>query len=98
MNKMSEGSGEQFLSGGDERGEVFTDRGRHRGRLSGSLTQGVLSLSLLLFLLLLSLLLLLLFRSSCCLLRVTKLARFYFFALKKVMTFPLNGSKMSSPR
>ena len=42
MNKMSAGSGEQFLSGGDERGAVFTYRGRHRGRLSGSLTQGVI--------------------------------------------------------
>ena len=42
MNKMSAGSGEQFSSGEDERGEVFTHRGRHRGRLSGSLTQGVL--------------------------------------------------------
>ena len=37
----SPGTGEQFLSGGDERGVVFTHRGRHRGRLSGSLTQGV---------------------------------------------------------
>ena len=37
----SPGTGEQFLSGGDERGAVFTHRGRHRGRLSGSLTQGV---------------------------------------------------------
>ena len=35
------GTGKQFLSGGDERGAVFTHRGRHRGRLSGSLTQGV---------------------------------------------------------
>ena len=34
-------TGEQFLSGGDERGVVFTHRGRHRGRLSGSLIQGV---------------------------------------------------------
>ena len=42
MNKMSAGSGEQFLSGGDERGAVFTNRGRHRVRLSWSLTQGVL--------------------------------------------------------
>ena len=38
----SPGTGEQFLSGGDERGAVFTHRGRHRGRLSGSLTQGVI--------------------------------------------------------
>ena len=37
----SPGTGEQFLSGGDERGVVFTHRGRHRGRLSGSLIQGV---------------------------------------------------------
>ena len=40
----SPGTGEQFLSGGDERGAVFTHRGRHRGRLSGSLTQGVYNL------------------------------------------------------
>ena len=37
----SPGTGEQILSGGDERGAVFTHRGRHRGHLSGSLTQGV---------------------------------------------------------
>ena len=35
------GSGEQFLLSGDEPAAVFTHRGRHRGRLSGSLRQGV---------------------------------------------------------
>ena len=43
------GTGEQFLSGRDERGVVFTHRGRHRGRLSGSLTQGVIDNCLLVF-------------------------------------------------
>ena len=38
----SPGTGEQFLSGGDERGAVFTHRGRQRVRLSESLTQGVI--------------------------------------------------------
>ena len=42
MNKMSAGSGELFLSGENERGAVFTHRGRQRVRLSGSLTQGVI--------------------------------------------------------
>ena len=40
------GTVEQFLSGGDERGAVFTHRGRQRGHLSGSLTQGVLRVEL----------------------------------------------------
>ena len=40
MNKMSAGSGELFLSGENERGAVFTHRGRQRVRLSESLTQG----------------------------------------------------------
>ena len=42
MNKMSAGSGELFLSVENERGAVFTHRGRQRVRLSGSLTQGVI--------------------------------------------------------
>ena len=39
--QISAGSGEQFLPSGDERGTAFTQRGRHRGRWSGSLRQGV---------------------------------------------------------
>ena len=36
---MPVGSGQQFLSGGD--GVVFTNREWNRGRLNGSLTQGL---------------------------------------------------------
>ena len=41
MTKVSVGSGEQFLSSGDQRGAVFARRGRERGRLSGHLIQGI---------------------------------------------------------
>ena len=39
---MSAGSGEQSLPRGNDRRTVFTQRGRQRGRLNGSLIQGVI--------------------------------------------------------
>ena len=42
MSKILAGSGKGLLHSGNGRGAVFTHRGRHRGRLSGSLTLGVL--------------------------------------------------------
>ena len=41
ITKMSVGSGEQLLLGGNKRGADFTHWGRQRGRLSGLLIQGV---------------------------------------------------------
>ena len=41
MTKMSAGTEEQSLPSGSERGAIFTQRGRQRGRSSGLLIQGV---------------------------------------------------------
>ena len=41
ITKMSVGSGEQLLLGGNERGADFTHWGRQQGRLSGLLIEGV---------------------------------------------------------